>query len=78
MVSMSLGLNCGPTVPAMLVFGIGNAVNQPRDLMAAADVQLVVHHVGPRHELRHDVHAVAAKDTRGPFHLIAASQGFRW
>src|SRR4029077_7467260 len=54
-----------------------DAVNQPRDLMAAADVQLVVDHVGARYKLRHDVHAVAAKGTRGPFHLIARHEAFR-
>ncbi len=39
--------------------------------MPAADVQLIVNHVRPRHELRHEIHAVGAERTGRAFDLIA-------
>ena len=43
---MSFGSNCGPTLEAMLVLGTGTPSSSQETWMPAADVELVVDHVG--------------------------------
>ncbi len=58
-----MGLNCGPTVAGDVGVGDGHAVDGPRHLVAAAHVQLVVHHVRAGHEVGDHLEAGAGIDT---------------
>jgi len=67
-----LGIELRPDIRRNVGVGHGHAVNRPGYLVAAAHVQLIVHHVRSGHEIGDDFEAVAGINTgiRGDLPLV--------
>ncbi len=61
-----LGIELRPNIAGDIGVGNGNAVDQPTDLMPAANVQLVMRDVGARNIIRDHGQAVGAVGARRP------------
>ena len=69
-----LGVDLRPDVARDIRVGHGHAVDFPRDLVPAADVQLIVRHVGAGHEIGDHGHAVAEVRAGGVGNVLPAHQ----
>ena len=69
-----LGIELRPNVGSNIRIGDGNAVNQPRDLMSAANVELIVDHVRAGHVVGDHAQTVGLVGARRLRNLLPADQ----
>src|SRR5262249_31771542 len=71
------GIELGANVCRDVCVGDGNAVHEPGNLVAAADVKLVVDHVGAGCVAGHEVEAIGASGARELCNFRASDGGGR-